>query len=248
VDRRDGSVMHMTPGTTGLEGRLDEVPFADVLRLLRASRQTGALHLRDDTIHVVVVLDADEVQLATTGEDGLRSAVVGGGLLGASEWDAVSAASEGGEPGSGLERLIAAGVDRDRLHARLYEHTVTTLFELLLPSAAEFAFVSDESHPFARRPGYPFADVLDDVNHRVAEWREIATSVPSTTIVLRRASRLPASSGPITLTPEEFELLGLLDGQRDVAALISTMGMSAFRVMTTLHHLKQIGAIAADVR
>jgi hypothetical protein len=238
--------MEMTKGATGLQGKLDEVPFADVLRLLRASRQTGALHLTGDELHVVVVVDVEEVQLATTGAEGLRSAVVGGGLVDAERWDEVVAASEDAEPGSGLERLIAAGADRDRLHARVYEHTVTTLFELLLPSDAAFAFVPGESHPFARQPGYPFDDVMSDVNHRVAEWREIATSIPSTSLVLRRASRLPASSGPITLTPEEFELLGLMDGRRDVAGLISAMGMSAFRVLTTLHHLKQLGAIAAD--
>ncbi len=238
--------MQMTPGTTGLEGRLDEVPFADVLRLLRASRQTGALHLRGDGTHVVVVVAVEQVQLATTGADGLRAAVLGGGLVGPDEWEQVVRASEVGEPGSGLERLIAAGADRERLHARIYEHTVATLFELLLPSTASFAFVSGESHPFARCPGFPFDDVLDDVNHRVEEWRQIATSIPSTSIVLRRAPRLPASSGSITLTPEEFELLGLMDGRRDVAGLISAMGMSAFRVLTTLHRLKQMGAIAGD--
>jgi hypothetical protein len=235
--------MQMATGTTGLEGRLDEVPFADVLRLVRTSQQSGALHLTDDTTDVVVVLGVDTVELATTGVDGLRAAVVGGGLLDTSAWDDVESASRGAEAGSGVDRLVAAGADRDRLRARFYEHTVTTLFELLLPSAASFAFVGGESHAFAWKPGFPFDEVLDDVKHRVEEWRTIAASIPSTTLVLRRASRLPASSGPITLTPEEFELLGLLDGRRDVAGLISALGMSAFRVMTMLHHLMQTGAV-----
>lgn len=240
--------MEMSSGTTGLEGRLDEVGFADVLRLVRASRQSGALHLDDDATHVVVVVDEDSVHLATTGADGLRAAVVGGGLVPSSTWDEVLAASEGSDPGTGVDRLVAAGADRDRLRARLYEHTVTTLFELLLPSAARFSFVTGESHPFAWAQGFPFDDVLDDVKHRVEEWRAIAAAIPSTSMVLRRAPRLPASSGPITLSPEEFELLGLLDGRRDVAGLISAMGMSAFRVMTTLHHLMQLGAVMSEDR
>lgn len=240
--------MQMSSGTTDLEGRLDEVGFADVLRLVRSSRRSGALHLDDGTEHVVVVLDDDAVHLATSGPDGLRAAVLGGGLVSSDTWDEVLVASEAGEPGTGVERLVAAGADRDRLRARLYEHTVSTLFELLLPSAARFRFVNGESHPFAWTTGFPFDDVLDDVTHRVEEWRKIAAAIPSTTMVLRRAPRLPASSGPITLSPEEFELLGLLDGRRDVAGLISAMGMSAFRVMTTLHHLMELGAVMSEDR
>lgn len=238
--------MEMTTGTSGLAGRLDEVPFADVLRLVRSSRQAGVLRLDDGSTSVDVVIDVDDVQLATTGTEGLRAAVVGGGLVAPDTWEQVVVASTGGDPGSGVERLIASGADRDRLRARLYEHTVATLFELLLPSSAEFTFHGGQSHPFAWTAGFPFDDVLGDVRHRVEEWRTIAAAIPSTAMVLRRASRLPASSGPITLNHEEFELLGLLDGRRDVAGLVSAMGMSAFRVMTTLHHLMGLGAVESE--
>jgi hypothetical protein len=238
--------MEMTTGTSGLAGRLDEVPFADVLRLVRSSRQTGVLRLRDGATIVDVVIDVDDVQLATTGLDGLRAAVVGGGLVTLDSWDQVVAASVSGDPGSGFERLIAAGAERERLRARLYEHTVATLFELLLPSSAEFTFVGGESHPFAWTAGFHFDDVLDDVKHRVEEWRAIAAAIPTTSMVLRRAPRLPPESSSITLNHEEFELLGLLDGRRDVAGLIAAMGMSAFRVMTTLHHLMALGAVRSE--
>jgi hypothetical protein len=240
------SVPTMSSGTSGLEGRLDEVQFADVLRLLRTSRQEGALHLHGDSVTVVVVAP-DEIRLASSGiDDVLRQAVLGGGLVDAAAWDRVVAATAGDtESGTAIAQLIEAGADPDRLRARLYEHTVSTLFELLLPSDAPFYFTRGESHPFASDPGFPFDDVLADVRRRVEEWREIATSIPSTAVVLRRAARLPLSSGPITLSPEEFELIGLLDGRRDVAQLVQILGMSAFRVMTLLHRLMSIGAVEA---
>ncbi|MGY6499516.1 MAG: DUF4388 domain-containing protein [Acidimicrobiales bacterium] len=234
----------MATAASGLEGRLDEVQFADVLRLLQASRQEGTLHL-DGEDGTVVVVAPDEIRLATTGVDqGLRPAVVGAGVADADVWEsAVQATAGSSDGGAGVERLIAAGVDAERLRSRLYEHTVTTLFELLLPSDAPFHFTRGESHPFAVEPGFPFDDVLADVRRRVEEWREIAASIPSTTMVLRMSARLPLSSGPVTITPEEFELLALLDGRRDVADLIQLTGMSAFRVLTLLHRLTGLGAV-----
>lgn len=226
-----------------MEGRLDEVQFADVLKLLHTSRQEGTLHLEAEMATVVVVA-ADEVRLAAAGVDqGLRQAVLGGGLVDTGTWNRVVAdTAASSEPGEAIRLLEAAGADPKRLRARLYEHTVSTLFEMLLPSDARFYFTRGESHPFASDPGFPFDDVLDDVRHRVEEWREIAKSIPSTSTALRRAARLPLSSGPITLSPEEFELLGLLDGRRDVTQLIQILGMSAFRVMTLLHRLMELGA------
>jgi hypothetical protein len=237
----------MASAASGLEGRLDEVQFADVLRLLHASRQEGTLHLEGELAATVVVVAPDQVRLATSGvEQGLRQAVLGGGLVDAATWDrVVTETCDDTESGTAIDALVDAGSDRDRLRARLYEHTVSTLFELLLPSSARFHFTRGESHPFAAEPGFAFDDVLADVRRRVEEWREIAKSIPSTTMVLRRASRLPLSSGPITLSPEEFELLGLLDGRRDVGQLVQLLGMSAFRVMTLLHRLVQIGAAEA---
>lgn len=232
----------MSSRTSGLEGRLDEVAFADVLRLLRASRQDGTLHLDADSSHTAVVVGPEVVRIATTGLEGLRSAVVGSGVVDPDAWDDLVAAADE-SPGAALRQLVESGADPDRLRARLYDHTVNTLFELLLPSSAAFEFHADESHPFAADPGYPFEDVLDDVRHRVEEWRTIAASIPSTSVVLRRAPRLPLTSGSITLNHEEFEVLGLLDGRRDVADLVQLMGMSAFRVMTTLHRLITLGAV-----
>ena len=233
----------MSSGPTGLEGRLDEVQFADILRLLHTSRQEGTLHLEGETATVVVVAP-DIVRLASNGIDsGLRQAVLGGGLVDSATWDSVvSRTVDDTEGGSAIDALVEAGADRERLRARLYEHTVSTLFELLLPSAARFHFTRGESHPFAADPGFAFDDVLDDVRRRVEEWREIAKAIPATTRVLRRSARLPVSSGPITLSPEEYELLGLLDGRRDVSQLVTLLGMSAFRVMTLLHRLVTIGA------
>lgn len=233
----------MSSSTSGLEGRLDEVPFADVLRLLQSSRQEGTLHLEGESATVVVV-GPDEVCLAASGVNlGLRQAVLGAGLVDTATWDQVVTATQGDtEAGSAIERLVQAGAKPDRLRSRLYEHTVTTLFELLLPSDGRFYFTRGESHPFALVPGFPFEDVMADVRRRVEEWREIAKAIPSTAMVLRRTSRLPLSSGPITISPEEYELLGLLDGRRDVTNLVQVLGMSAFRVMSLLHHLMELGA------
>lgn len=233
----------MSSSTSGLEGRLDEVQFADVLRLLQASNQEGTLHLEGESATVVVVAPG-EVRLAASGADlGLRQAVLGGGLVDSATWDQVISASvDDLDAGSAIRRLVEAGANPGRLRSRLYEHTVSTLFELLLPSDARFYFTRGESHPFAVEPGFPFDDVLADVRRRVDEWRQIAKAIPSTAMVLRRTPRLPLSSGPITLSPEEYELLGLLDGRRDVSNLVQVLGMSAFRVMTLLHHLMELGA------
>ena len=109
----------------------------------------------------------------------------------------------------------------------------------MLPSESRFYFTRGESHPFALVPGFPFDDVLADVRRRVEEWREIAKAIPSTTMVLRRTSRLPLSSGPITLSPEEFERgKQLFLGQERDAA------QETIRLLTQLHSLRRSGVLS----
>ncbi|HSL57311.1 MAG TPA: DUF4388 domain-containing protein [Acidimicrobiales bacterium] len=228
----------MTSPAAGIEGALDDLGLADLLGLLERTGRAGVLHIEGDQ-HAVVVIGPGTVHLATTDTGpGLRRAVIGAGLADEATWqEAVARTGPGAAPGAGLDALVERGVDRGRLRAVIYEHSVSTLFELLLPSRDDFRFVPGEQHPFAVEPGYPLAECLDDARRRLERWRDIAATIPSTATVLRRTATLPVGVASVTIAPMEWEVLGLLDGHRDVATLVHVTGMGALALSALLHRL-----------
>jgi hypothetical protein len=228
----------MSDRVAGLQGGLDELGLADLLDLLRRTGRTGVLHVEGDQHAVVVVGDAT-VQLATTDAGpGLRRALVAAGLVDDAGWhDAAGTAGPGAAPGAGISALVEGGVDPGRLRAVLYEHTVSTLFELLLPSTDRFRFVPGEQHAFAVEPGFLIDDCLADARRRLDQWRQIAAVIPSTAAVLRRTATLPPGTTEVTLSAAEWEVLGLLDGRRDVATLVHVTGRGALALSALLHRL-----------
>lgn len=228
----------MTDRVAGLEGGLDELGLADVLGLLQRTARSGVLHLEGEQ-HAVVVVGAGVLHLATTDAGpGLRRALVAAGLVDDAGWRAAADAARPGSPaGAAVDALVEGGVDAGRLRAVLYEHTVSTLFELLLPSRDRFRFVPGEEHAFAVEPGFPIDDCLADARRRLERWREIAAVIPSTATVLRRTATLPAGTDQVTVSATEWEVLGLLDGHRDVTTLVHATGRGALALSALLHRL-----------
>lgn len=228
----------MTDRVAGLEGGLDELALTDVLGLLQRTGRSGVLHLEGEQ-HGVVVVGDGVLHLATTDAGpGLRRVLVAAGLVDDVGWRTAADAARPGSPaGAAVAALVDAGVDAGRLRAVLYEHTVSTLFELLLPSRDRFRFVPGEEHAFAVRPGFPVDDCLADARRRLDHWREIAAVIPSTATVLRRRPTLPVGTTEVTLTATEWEVLGLLDGHRDVTTLVHATGQGALALSALLHRL-----------
>lgn len=222
-----------------LTGSLRELPLNDLLQLLGAARHDGVIEFTG-AAGGLIVLEGGDITLALA-DDGptLAEAVIGSGLSTAEGWDQAHVASMHGE--SLADALVNGGVDPDELQLILRDHTVGALFEFVLPSDTEFAFLEGASHPLGGRFRFPAGDLLAEANERVHVWKVIAASIPSTAMVMRLVPEL--GNGQITITADDWRVLALVDGRTTIADLIRALGMSAFAVCVVLHRLVQEGAV-----
>ncbi len=228
----------MQPGTA-LTGTLDTLPLPDLLQLLSATRQSGVLEFRGRTPGVLVLDDGKVVLGLSESGPTLQQVFIGSGLTTADGWWAASERARA--TGSLAEAVIEAGASREQVRNVLYEQTVSVTFELLLPSDDEFVFTPDATHPVGTTFRFEPDDLLADATERVASWKQIADSVPSTTVVMRPVRTAP--TGEVTVTAQEWAVLALLDGRRTVADLVHDLGMSAFTVCFVLHGLRTAGLV-----
>lgn len=223
-------------------GSLTEVPLADLLRGLAGGRRTGILHLTGTYSSIVCLRDGGVYLAHAETGPSLRQVFLAAAVVDEPQWDrAVETARQGGSLVAALLRVGEAAPDR--LRAALYEHTVSTLFELLVPSSNHFAFNEGETHQLGADFPFPVEDVLAAATARLTAFTAIARDIPSTDVVLRVVPRLPDGVASVTVSAVEWQVLAAVDGRRSVAAITAQVGHSAFTVFSTLHRLLRAGAV-----
>ena len=242
-----------TPGGGGiapvdgaLTGTLFDLPLPDLLRSLARAQATGVVQVGGSSPSQVCLARGDVYLATTDAGPSLRQEVVGAGLVASTAWEAAEqvATVDGSSLADALVRV--GGVDAASLRHLVYEHTVTTAFELMVPSHDPFRFVPDRVHPFGAPFRFKVEQVLRDAGRRVDSWRAIAEAIPSTAVVMRITSSLPIEADSVTVSGTEWQVLAALDGRRTVAEIIRSLGMSAFTVCSALHRLLIAGAIEID--
>jgi hypothetical protein len=231
----------MDAAAAALTGTLDDFPIPSLLRFIAGTHKTGTLTLvgREPS---VVCFDEGELSLAGPADvDQLRTGLVSAGVVSPEGWPlAVGVTRARG--GSLVNALVEVRASMPgALADALYEQTVNTVFELLLPSQARFWFEPVVHHPLGRGHRFDPETVLRDAARRLQTWKLIADVIPSTAVVVRLADQLPQRTELVTLSREEWPVLASIDGRRDVAAIISATGLSAFGVCGVLHRFVTLG-------
>lgn len=237
-----GVALDPSPAGPPGSGSLAEVPLPDLLRGLASGRRTGILHLTGSYSSIVCFRDGGVYLAHAETGPSLRQVFLAAGVVAEPQWDhAVETARQGGSLVSALLRV--GGAEADRLRLALYEHTVSTLFELLVPSGNRFAFNEGEAHQLGAE--FPFAveDVLTAASGRLTEFRTIARDIPSTDVVVRIVPRLPDGVPTLSVSAVEWQVLAAIDGRSSVAQITAAVGHSAFTVFSALHRLLRVGAI-----
>lgn len=226
-------------GTADLSGSLRDLGLAPLLEFLAAGHQSGVVELTGSTPGLVALYEGAITLALSEHGPTLRQVFIGSGLTSPDDW--WQASGEGHRSGSLVDSVIERGADPDDVRRVLYEQAVGALFELLLPSDDEFSFVVGATHPLGTRFRWPVADVLAEAGQRVRAWKTIATSIPSTSLVMRPVRRLPTET--VTLSASDWSVLTVLDGQRSIADILRELGSNAFAVCSTLHHLRGVGLV-----
>ena len=235
-----------------IEGPLRELGIHDVFQLLDLSRKTGTLRvtseLRDE--EGVVWFENGKVLHAglRTQPNGLGSLLVRSGKVTESELERARARLR--ELGEG-HRLGDALVELGALTAKDLERQVrmqieSVVFELMAWREGFFSFREEsvESAPADARIRISTESLLMEGARRIDEWSRIADKVPHLGVVPVLASVDDNHASLLDLLPNEWEVLTMIDGQRDLRGLAQALGRSDFDIAKIAYGLATTGVIA----
>lgn len=216
-------------------GSLQSVTVGEVLRAAAAASLSGLVRFDGDDQRLVALAEG-RIYLATSASGpSIHQIVVGSGAAPDDAWVEAGAAQNPEGIGAALDD--DPRVDSARLRAVLGEHVVSTVVELLAGGNERYEVPGDQSHQLGARIRFEVDAVLAEAEHRLAAWRSISGSLPTTATRVRLAPTLARGTTGEALSAVEWQVLAAIGGGTSVAEVIAGSGLSAFTVFDVLHRL-----------
>ena len=227
-----------------IKGNLREASLPDVLQLLALGRKTGCLSVTHRQSFGAVYFDDGRICYASivNRRDRLGDILVKHGLISSADRERAIQEQEQNPDRRLGEILVANGaIEPDRLRQYITHQIEEAVYHLFTWSQGTFSFDPDV-RPDAQ-------DVLVSVSaeslllegaRRVDEWSLIEKKISSFDLIFA-TDRARIDGSHVELTPEQDLLLPLIDGQRDVNALVDESGLDEFSVARALFGLASAG-------
>lgn len=227
-----------------IKGSLKEASLPDVLQLLAMGQKTGCLSVAHRSNFGSVYFDRGRICYAgiVNRRDRLGDILVKAGIITREALDEAIAAQER-HPDERLgELLVARGaLSREELHRQVRAQIEEAVYHLFTWNEGTFSFEPDI------RPEEQ--DLLVAINpeslllegaRRVDEWGLIEKKLSSFDLIFAADQAALEGKRP-ELTAEQEIVLPLVDGQRDVHALVDASGLTEFEVGKALFGLISAG-------
>jgi hypothetical protein len=236
-----------------IQGALRELGIHDVFQLLDLSRKTGRLRVTSalrDNEGTVLFRDGRVVSATIrSNPHPLGAVLLRAGRITEQELQQARAAQQASETPRRLgEVLVELGImsvrDMERFIRRQIE---TVIFELLSWQEGFFSFIETPIEPEGTEglTSIPTECLLMEGARRLDEWTQIQQRVPHLGVIPALAEVGPAQPAPVLeLLPNEWEVLAIIDGERDVRTLAATLGRSEFDVAKIVFGLLTTGVIS----
>ncbi len=227
-----------------IKGSLKEASLPDVLQLLSMGKKSGCLSVTHRNNFGSIFFDKGKISYASivNRRDRLGDILVRGGILTQVQLDEVIQA-QGKTRGKRLgELLVDRGLlTRDDLHGQIRVQIEEAVFFLFTWVEGTFNFEADirpEEQDFLVSIN-PESLLLEGAR-RVDEWSLIEKKIPSFDIVFE-VDRRRLDESDAQLTAEQRLLVPMVDGRKDVAALVDESGLVEFEVGKALFGLATAG-------
>jgi hypothetical protein len=242
-----------------IEGPLRELGIHDVFQLLDLSRKTGVLRvtseLRDD--EGVVAFDNGRVVHAAIRSKALpvEMALLQAGRISDLDLEKARARQAGGRGRRDIiESLVEIGAITQReLERQLRLQIESVVFELMAWHEGFFSFEErprDEISVDARIT-VSTESLLMEGARRIDEWSRIEDVIPSLEVIPELApvdaDREASGGAMLDLLPHEWQVLTMIDGQRDLRAIAASLGRDEFEIAKIAYGLATTGVIAVAV-
>ncbi|HET6579947.1 MAG TPA: DUF4388 domain-containing protein [Gemmatimonadales bacterium] len=227
-----------------IKGSLKEASLPDVIQLLFLGRRTGCLALADRHNFGTVYFDEGHIIYAAivNRRDRIGDILLRSGRITAEQLARAIERQEGDRQHKLGEILLELGaLTREELESYIRLQIEEAVYYLFTWSTGTFNFeagVRPEQEDFLVRINPEF--LLLEGARRVDEWSLIEKKIPTFDLIFAVDPAHIGESAP-TLSAEQQRLLPLLDGTRDVQALIDSSGLVEFELGKALFGLITAG-------
>lgn len=237
MDRKDRKDAAVATSEFDLQGRIGNFLISDIIQMIGLSGKTGTLTLIEGWNTRSISFEQGRICYVTAGNKlpGIFEMLMRIGRLNRQQVDGFKARRQGHTDEAMVQELLERGLlsrtDIERCNELLLESAIYTLF---LWRSCAFTFKAGE---VIREGGVA---VTVDGNHliiegtrRVDEWIEISPLVPSVFMIFRQRPHHIERQVP----PHLRNVLGQVDGNRDVSSIARACGLSQFDAAKALSEL-----------
>ena len=234
-----------------IEGPLHELGVHDVFQLLDLSRKTGMLRVRSELRRDegVVYFDGGRVVFADarSAPATLDDLLLQSGRVRPHDLQQAHRFRE--QLGNGTtvaDVLIQAGALTARDVERLLKQRLeAVVFDLMSWREGFFSFEERaiDDVPAEMRLSIATESLLMESARRIDEWSRIASKVPSTAVIPSLAPVSPEHETQLDLLPHEWEVLTIIDGERDLKAIAAQLGRDEFEIAKVAYGLVTTGVV-----
>ncbi|RKX29477.1 MAG: hypothetical protein DRP47_01690 [Candidatus Zixiibacteriota bacterium] len=224
-----------------LSGNLKTVSFPDILQLLSTGKKTGILSVETATRKKEVAFkDGNIVHAASvnSSEDLLGNMLVNRGRISKSDLErAITLHRQTGRQ-LGTTLIDMKIFDKAEIAEVLKQQIEEIVYNLFAWQDGDFTFRENEKPKNA-----PFLVDLSTMNvvmegtRRIDEWIEIQKILPPDDVMLAMVRTPKIKKDEVRLSVEEFQILGLINGERTVADLISQSPVGEFVTCRAIYRL-----------
>ena len=234
-----------------IEGPLRELGIHDVFQLLDLSRKTGVLRVTSELRHNAGTIYFDDGAVIYA-EIRSNPHPLGGLLLRSGKITdadlerARDMQARQGDPRRLGEILVSLGAITPReLQRQVRFQVEEVVFEVVSWREGYFSFTEGPlTDVFAEAAVRISTEaLLMEGARRIDEWARIEKRIPHLGVLPAYAPATAGGEGDLDLLPPEWEVLALIDGERDLRAIAATLGRSDFDIAKTLFGLESAGLI-----
>ena len=228
-----------------LKGTLDDFTLPDIFRLTSQSNKTGRLEVQRSAGHGNVYFRQGDVYFA---ESTLSRELIGQKLVKMkvlTDGQLIKALDEQAESGGRLGEVLRSSglVSDEQLEAALRSQIEDAVFDLLRWDSGEFDWAPDEETEAEVSLSVSVENLIMEGSRRLDELSIITRKIPSENAIVAMAPAPPEGAAEINITPDEWRVLVLVNGQRTVLDIAEAVKADVFATMRTLYGLAATGLI-----
>ena len=228
-----------------LKGSLDGFMLPELFRLFSRSQKTGRLDVvrRAGRGHVYFRAGAIYFATSSLARVPLGRKLISLGLL--TERQLMEALDINAVTDQRVGDVLVSinAISRPQLEGALRAQIEDAVFDLMRWDRGEFSWQPDMAVVADITLDLTVEDLIMEASRRIDELELIQDQIPSPDSVMTMAAEAPRTGARITIAPEEWRVLVLVDGRRSVAEVAALSSIEDEKALRVLHGLARAGLI-----